>query len=324
MNNKILIMHVAIGPTYKERLLNNLINCDGYDLYDVLVLTDQIEYFDSVKNKNNFFIKDINEFRKNYPWSIEHEKIPNEKTDEVKYAKERLSDIKFPTLIERFLFDWEEADRYDGFITMSCDVIPLKNIEEFKITEKYFTEKISRHPMQEDDSDLKNKIIIIPGDSTYDYEHHKYLIDYAEDINQNYKITDKKIIYKFPVNDGNFRSYNFPDKESRKKFFNLINNIVYDIYVNNKYFLIGDHCHWRGNAEYIMSIVMNLMDGIFFPRSDFTGLTTRLFRVDCYPEDRFWSWGWDYDIEKGKKGFIEKNYDQLKTFYENRGQKFPY
>lgn len=316
-------MHVAVGPTYKERMLNNLINKDGYDLYDVLVLTDEVEYFDSVKHKSNFFIKDINEFRKDYPWSIEHEKIASEKTDEIKYALQRLDGLNFPTLLDRFAFDWEQADQYEGFISMSCDVIPLKNIEEFKITEKYFVDKIERHPLFFTDTDLKGKIIVIPGGAGYD-SHHSHLLDYAKSINEQYKITDKEISTEFLITDGNFRTFNFPNKEARKQFFTLMNNIIYDVYVENKYFCLGDHCHWRCHSEYIISVVLNLMNGIAFPKTPHLGLTESLFKIECYPEDRFWSWGWEYDIEKGKKGFIEKNFEKLKEFYENRGQTFPY
>lgn len=323
MKNKILIMHVAVGPTYKERLLKNLTFEDGYDLYDVLILTDDVRFFESIKDKSNFFIKDIDDFRKNYPWSIEHEKLPSEKTDEIKYGLERVAGLRFPTLLDRFAFDWDQADQYEGFISMSCDVIPLKNVEEFKVAEKYFVEKLEKHPMFFTDLDLRGKTIVIPGGAIYDF-HHSHLLEYAKEINEEYKITDKEISGEFLSNDGNFRTFNFPNKEARKKFFTLMNNIIHDVYVKHKYYCLGDHGHWRCHSEYIIAVVLNLMNGMAFPRTYNVGLTESLFKTECYPEDRFWSWGWECDLEKGKKGFIEKNYEKLKEFYANRGQKFPY
>ena len=59
MDNKILITQFALGPTYKERLLKNILTYKPYDYFDIFLLTDSVEYFDSISHKSNVIIKDI-------------------------------------------------------------------------------------------------------------------------------------------------------------------------------------------------------------------------------------------------------------------------
>ena len=120
--NNILLVQYSVGPTYKDRLIYNLKTYPGYNYYDVFILTNDVEYFQSVSHMKNVFLQDIDEIRKDYPWSIELEPVPKEKTDQTKYAKEIWGSnpvIKFPTLLERFVFLWEKVANYDGFIFMN-------------------------------------------------------------------------------------------------------------------------------------------------------------------------------------------------------------
>jgi hypothetical protein len=324
---KLLIVQFAIGPTHKSRLLYNLKTYSGYDLYDVFIITDSVEFFDSVKHKSNLFINDIDEIRKDYPWSIEFEKIPKEKFDESKYAKEVIEgNIKIPTLMRRFVFCWDKVYDYDGFIFMDCDVIPLYNEYFHNRMENFFTNPLSEHPDFSIGVDLTDKIIMIPGAGSYDRYHHEYLMDFAKDINERYKITDRELEWRFPITDGNFRTIKFPNKSLIKPFFELMNNIIYDVLVDKKYFYLGTHSMWNNHSEYILSIMLNLYDGYTFPFSHGLGLLSNTtFRIDCYPEDRFWNWGMNMESSLiGKMDFVKKNYDKLKEFYKNRGQEFPY
>ena len=85
--NKILLVQFTIGPTYKARLLANLQNYPSYDRFDVFIMTDDVDYFTPVSNRSNITVKDINEIRKDYPWSLELEKIPPRIDDEAEYVK---------------------------------------------------------------------------------------------------------------------------------------------------------------------------------------------------------------------------------------------
>ena len=81
--NKILIVQFTVGPTHKARLLHNLNTYPAYNRFDVLILTNDVEFFDSVSDRSNIILKDINEIRKDYPWSLELEVIPKEKVDNI-------------------------------------------------------------------------------------------------------------------------------------------------------------------------------------------------------------------------------------------------
>ena len=91
------------------------------------------------------------------------------------------------------------------------------------------------------------------------------------------------------------------------------------------YVVLCINCVWLLHSEYILSIILNLMDGISYPRTHSASFSHRLFHIGTYPDDRFWSWGWvPFDIEEGKEGFIKNNYETLKEFYASKGQPFPY
>ena len=325
--NRLLIVALGFGPTYKKRLLDNIKNNDGYDLYDVLIITDDIEYWDEIKNKNNIFVEHIDDLRKDHQWSVENEKLPQEKRDDVKYAKEIIeNNFKFPTLLHRFAFIWKMAENYDGFLWLNTDVTPIKNDEEFKKIEEYFYDKkLSSNCFGLDIDIPKYKMILSPGSGKYDDYHQPFLLEYAKKINDKYKITDKEVKFDFNVFDGNFVTFNFPNKTYYVDFFNLLNNILKEYFENKKeYFFLGTHTIWLNHQEFITSIAFNLMDGIMIPTNVCNGLGNQTIKINCFPEDRFWSWGWECDINEGQDGFVKKNYNKLKEFYENRAQKFNY
>jgi len=323
-----LMVIQGFGPTYKKRLLNNIKTNKGYEKYDILLITDDVEYWDDIKNKENIFIEHIDDLRKDYPWSIENEKLPNEKRDEIKYAKEIIeNNFKFPTLLQRFGFIWKNAQNYDGFIWPNTDVLP-KEITEYHVIEmnKYFSEKkFSNTCYGLDINTPQKQIVMCPGGSKLDEYHHPYILDYAKKINEKYKITNKEITHNFMMFDGNFITYNFPDKNYYFKFFDLINNIVKEYFENkNEFFHLGTHTMWLTGQEFITSIAMYLMNGTMVPTNSCNILGNQTFDIFCYPEDRFWNWGWECDINEGQEGFVKKNYDKLKHFYESRGQKWVY
>ena len=324
MNNKILITQFALGPTYKERLLKNITTYKSYDYFDIFLLTDSVEYFDSISHKSNVIIKDIDEMRKSYPWSFDLEPLPKEKFDEVKYAEEfLLNNTQIPTLLRRFVFNWERVSEYDGFIFMDCDIIPTATDEVFQKLNHYFTTPFP-------DESLQNKIIVIPAGYYDDENTISFLKEFATTINNKYKITDSEIKDQFIRTDGNFRSLKFPNKESIKIFSTLLDNIIYDILTDDQFFILKGHTMWRLHSEHILSIIFNLLGAESMSWSPELGLSNSLsegsFRVDCYPEDRFWNWALNtvFPSQIGKQDFIDKNYDELKKFYENRAQIFPY
>jgi hypothetical protein len=315
--NKILIVQLALGPTYKARLLHNLQTYPAYDKFDIFIMTDEVEYFNQVSYKSNLYVNNIDEIRKDYPWSIELEKIPPVINDETEFAKYYLeNNVKIPTLLQRFSLNWEKASDYNGFIWMDCDVLPLVDSETYDKLEAYFATK-------------EDKVVILPVGGAYNMDNNSYIKDFALCINDKYKITNKEIVdNNFLTTDGNFRTLKFPSKEYTKYFFELLNNIVYDVLTDNQYFLIGVHTMWNLHSENILSILFNLLEAKGYPWSEERGIdrnNNNSFKLCGFPEDRFWNWGMNMEPSTiGKQDFIDKNYDKLKKYYIDHFQKFPY
>lgn len=326
MSNKILLVQLSVGPTYKARLLHNLNTCPAYDFFDVFIMTDDVEYFSSVAHRPNLIIKDLDELRKDFPWSVELEALPPKNCTEEEYAKlHRDQQFKFPTLVDRFVWHWDGAENYDGFVFMNCDILPVATEETYKILEQYFTTSIEQHPQFKTDNSLVDKIVVVPGGGSYDDYHNPHFMQYAITLNEKFKVTDKPLVHNFPVTDGNFRTFKFPDKKMIKPFFELVNNIAKEVLTTDSYTFVGVHSIWNLNSEHIYSIVFNFLDVHVFPMTGHWGITREVFQINCYPEDRFWTWGMNMDCTfNTQEEFIQHNYDKLKAFYEGRAQPFPY
>jgi len=79
--NKVLISYTPIGPTYKDRVIDNIKKYDAYQYFDVLILTDDPQYpgFDAIRHLPNIHIDDLTVHRDKYPEFYEYEKNSNRK-----------------------------------------------------------------------------------------------------------------------------------------------------------------------------------------------------------------------------------------------------
>jgi hypothetical protein len=321
MSNKLLITQFAVGPTHKARLLHNLKTCEAYKYFDVYVLTDTPEMY--IGLGENIFTENINSVRPE--WSIEHEVLPKEKYDEALYAKELMeTGLKIPTCMRRFAFGLPDVERYDGFLFMDCDILPILNDESYRQLEDYFVNPMSEHPDFKG-IDTTGKMIVCPASLGYNISTHGFLAEYASEINKKYSVTNRTLNNDFIMTDGNFRTIKFQDKAQIKPFYELLNSIIRDIVVDKNYFFLKGGSMWSVHSEYVLSIIFNLMAAEAFPMSPTTGINHNTFKVCCYPEDRYWNWGTNMVMSMiGKMDFVQKNCEKLKTFYANRAQHFNY
>lgn len=335
-NNKLLLFHHVTGPTYKDRFLHNIKNYPAYKYFDILIMTDDVGYFDSIAHMDNLFIEDTYEMRKDYPWSLEHEIFPKEKIDDVKYCneinKKDIIDpkIQLPTLMCRFALNWKYSQEYSGFIFPCLDVPPtFKSLEEFKTYERYYTEtspneKIGFFPTAQIYSKTS------PDDEIYNF---KILKDYTDSLGKTLNLNSN---YQFPQSDGVHHTFKIPNKKDIPLLFKTINNICKEVVLNkDKYYELNGHSMWSMHAEYIMGIVSSFLD--FNLDFHIPEHTKNYFHPNCYPEDRFWNWYYKFEFEgvehimypssKGKEHFIQNNFESLKAFYILRNiipYKFPY
>lgn len=320
--NKILITQFIVGPTYKDRIKYNLNKYrESYKFFDVVILTDDVEYFADTSYDNVFFV-DIDTLRASSPWSIQNEKFPQEKRSESLYAREFvMSAVKIPTLIRRFVFLLPGIEEYCGYIFMDADAIPIADEATYPVIENYFCHATT-HP--EYGGNISDRICVIPGiEDGYDVTHHGFLLEYANRINDKYKIRDV-VNPSFMLTDGNFRTLRFGNKAQIIPFFELVNNTIMDI-IRGEYSLLGIGIIWNMHSEYILAIAFNLMGAVGYPMTAGTGIHPQsCFRIDSYPEDRFWHSGIGFKMTDTRDEFIRLNYDDLRTFYTNRGQEWIY
>lgn len=304
MNNQILLSHVAIGPTFRDRLLSNILNnLDSYLLFDNLILTDIKEDFKQLKQYPNIKIEYINDIKKDYPWSIEYESLPVKTSNEEEYAKFIVNNgYKLPSGTFRFGLRYLE---YKAIFFLNCDIVCT------------FT------------PDSYNKLILnlnkINKDTVIGRNHFFYK-NYSNEFNfisQKYDISYTNT--SLQSNDGNLFGYIFLNKDKQQKFINLYNKITYSTLIENKDKLwrIGQHGIWGLNSEVIQSFIHNFLDIEVLPLDYIMG---EYFKVHTYPEDRFWSWahgGFKCNL-LSKKLFVEENKELLKEFYKERGQIWTY
>lgn len=304
MNNQVLLSHVAIGPTFRDRLLFNILNnLDSYLLFDNLILTDIKEDFEQLKHYPNIKIEYINDAKKDYPWSIEYEPLPIKTSSEEEYAKFIINNnYKLPSGTHRFGLEYLE---YKAVFFLNCDVICT-------FTPESYSEFISYLDKLDKDTVIgKNHFFHEGYSNEFDFISQKYDIPYNNTLLQS--------------NDGNLFGYIFLDKNKQQEFVNLYNKITYSTLIENKDKLwkIGQHGIWGLNNEVIQSFIHNFLDIEVLP---INSIMNEYFKIYTYPEDRFWSWahgGFKCNL-LSKKLFVKENKELLKEFYKERGQIWNY
>jgi len=322
MKNKILISQTAIGPTYNRRLLSNLKDAHSYNYFDIIVLSNDIKFFDEIKNKPNIILKDIDEIRSDYPWSLELEVYSKEKIDEMIYAKElmQLREVynkKFPHLLSRFGLAYEKREEYDGFIMMDCDVIPSLGDVGYEKLYEYFVNPKYLDPIF---GEVKTGCLVTPSSIPMQEPKSSFMLLAAKKFNEEYNITDKEITNEFVRIDCNIYTLKFSDKSKIKIFFDVLNLFIHDL-LKHKHpeyeFLTLNH-NISMQSEDVLSIVFKLLDINTTNASFGNGLDHSCFYRTGFKEDKFWDYN-PIDFPELKK--YEKFYRSRETYYYPEGQR---
>ena len=305
MNNKVLLVHLAMGPTFRNRLLYNIVNnLENYLLFDNLIFTDDKSHFEELSKYSNIKRENINDTRKDYLWSIEHEPLPIKTNNEEEYAKFIANiDFKIPSGLFRFVTNFFE---YKAIFFLNCDIVVKFN----KDTYQSFYNSL----------DQFNTDTVI-GQNYFFYDSFQKELDFLSEAYEDLNFKHSKL----ESNDGNLFGYIFKNKNKQKEFLDLYNKITYAVLIEHpdKLSRLGTHGTWGLNSEVIQSIIHNLLDIQVLPSNHYL---TEGFSVETYPEDRFWNWaqGGFKCNTISKDLFIKENYNLLKEFYKNRGQKWIY
>lgn len=302
-----LLVYFPIGPTFRFRSVRNILdNVEAYSNVDVLIMTDYKEdpVFNSLMGFKNVMIKDIDELRKDYQWSIEHEPLPIKTLSESEYARDiTRSNRKISSSIWRFAFLLESIEDYHTICVCNCDVVwqgDKQNVEDMVSYISSFDEDLSI------------------GHGYYDYTDGIYYdVSFQKTAEQMAVENNSALLTsKLTSNDGNLFCYHFKNKSSIKRFLELSNNIVYEVLVNKRSDLrsLGYHSIWMVNNELIQAIVHSMLNINVYP---IDGPLHSSFSIRTYPQDRFWNWfTGDFEVNtESKESFIKTNYERLKDSY---------
>jgi len=296
MKNKILLTYIAIGPTYRDRLLLNITSTpESYKLVDLLILTDIVDDFNILSEYSNIKVQNLDDLRQNHPWSFKYESLPLATKDETKYVDDIIKNQKFfPGTVWRFALLIKGIEDYKAIFFANCDVL-------FKLTKEYYDIFIKSLEFDTEDNVIGN------GAVNYSSTFNNLTELYSKQNNISYQ---ENLIES---NDGNLFGYCFKDKNKYKRLFEIIDDIIYQTLVKKdiNYFQLGQHGIWSTNNEPIQAISYSLLNINTYPGSEELYLA---FSINTYPEDRFWSWGSNDLITSNisKQDFINKNYNYFK------------
>jgi hypothetical protein len=311
MNNTLLIYY-PIGPTFRDRVKSNLQMFDSYKFFDILILTDDIEYFSDL-NYPNVKTIDINYYRNLYPEFNNYEYIPEEKKDSGKY-REQFHDLmrqgkRFSINLQRFSLLYENIDKYKFISILDCDMIPVYTEEEFNNFQHYLNEIM---PV--------NSISTNRAYYTWNTERNLLLLDkYNKELNKN------NTSFEYPIEgcDALFKIYKFENSDKVKEFFDTWNYILLDSFKTNNHLIAGS---WNILVEEVLAIVYKLLN-IRLNTESVHYIGVGGIKSYNFPEDRYWD-DWThrgFDVSStSKEDFIAKNYEKLKDYYNNQGLKFTY
>lgn len=318
--SKVLLGYTPIGPTYKNRIVNNLLNFDGYKFFDVILLTNDPNYseFDKIRHFPNVIIKDVNKDREEYSQFSNYEKLAEEKNDTKIYAEQAVDlwinqKLPFPLHLQRFILNYQDISKYKFIIMSDIDIIPQHTEEDFN-TMMYHLE----NNMPE------NSVSSIRG-----YQEWQNRLGVNDFIKEWAEKLGKNIDHSTPVCgfDNPIKLLKFSSPEKIKEFFDLWNTLLWDSFTNPKYqsadTTVISNC-WGQGSETLIAILYKLFPiTLNLEASDY--LSMYHFKSFTFPEDRYWSFGvnhlgivmsYHFDVIPSQEEYIQNNYDNLKKFYE--------
>ena len=252
----IVVSFWAIGPTFIKQLKKTI---DGYltnnfgDVYNFTVLTDQPDKFQYLMERTPrcLAILDINEERKEFPWSFEYEKLPVGKTDEeytAEFRKNLSSGHRFSYSLHRFALPWIIKNGYTKFIIIDPDVhfvFKHPNIESLhQYTNVFFSE--GHEPK------ITTDINYVLGTSYYSGTDLVYRQFYDAIVTEKNISNNPPTL--FQTNDGPFRFYNLESTEKVSEFFDVWNTAIRLLVTDRQLSLIGQGSIFL-NDEFLLGAV---------------------------------------------------------------------
>lgn len=319
--NNFLLVWTAVGPTFRDRMVQNITQFKQCEKYDILILTDlpQDYRLDPIRNFPNVIIEDLYKHRNMFPEFIVHEVLPAPTESEVDYKNEIINQLTvqqkcYPIHIHRFALNYEHLDKYSHVIMCDCDTIPVHSDEQYELAYNYL-------------------INDMPIDSVSSYTGIQHwdkpvIMEFCDDVMRELNIPTNYHSNPLLAFDNPFKVFKFSSVEKARELFRMWNYCLLKLYNGDAstrgHVLPGS---WQNTPEPLHAVLFkigNIKVNTHQPSSDLL----RIFKTFTYPEDRWWNGpigGYHFDfMVDTKKEFIEKNYELLRKFYTEWHQTFTY
>jgi hypothetical protein len=323
--NTILLSYLVIGPTFKKRMITNLLTSPSYKLFDILILTDDPAYFEHphIQDMKNVYVDDIRSYIQHYPEFHEHEIVPASHLTEQEYKQEILKH-KFPLNLQRFALKYKNIKNYEYIAMLDCDVIPYYDEIEFEELYKFLQDNMPSNSV------TSNRAIYFYDDYR---QYFNFMEKLATELNidvatfKKYSNWDNKL-YSLVSFDNPLKLLKINNIKKIEEFFKYWNYVLLKLYTTELYENSYFQGSWNTLVEGCLPIVYAFSDiEIYLPQNELAHHLSK-FITHTFPEDRFWANVTNNPdlIVSGdtQEEFININKHLLKNFYEHQGLKFPY
>lgn len=259
---KLAICYTCCGPTYRKTALDKINNLyfDNPNLY-YFILTDDKNYFNEV-TRQNFVVNELKDFYIDYPELEKYEYFLESENDQ-DYAKKFIEqNYKFPFSTTRFHLLQAKEYGITNIAMLGTDSnINFEVLEQQHLTTKNIIyNSVTQWLVSADD--VKMKII-------------------SDLLKENYNLITNQQINVF---DEAARLYVFSDINKINELFTIWNNIVFDLYRQDK---IKYFKGWYAiNDEYLLGAIYDVIN---IRRPDNIDSNNRILVVNHNPQvERFW------------------------------------
>lgn len=317
MTKPFLLSYLVVGPTFKDRIVDNIFKYPILQQVDVLILTDDVLYegFAPIKNMSNIIFQNIYDHLNEYPQFIELEKIPEEKIDQLLY-KQQIEQIinttRFSLNLQRFVLNYAHIDEYEFVSIADVDTVPVCTPEEFDQMVQHLRDNMQYNGV------ASNKIL-------YNFSDGPNMQQFVDEYEKTHQVTiqNRQDIRGF---DNPIKIFRFVSPSTRQQMFYTWNNIMYLAFDKKFHMNSVLYGSWNILTEPVLALAYSLCN-MYLHTEEHMYRALNVFRTLTFPEDRFWDGigGMEFDTSVGsKEQFINKNKELLKLFYERQGQEFTY
>ena len=316
----------GFGPSYRNRVKLNILDAMsmGYDnIMDYVVLTDYPEDFVEFAEQTGKIkaIININEARKDYPWSTELEHIPASATDSKAYGEEYMNNLTenkhFSYSLHRFSFPTISKLGYNKIVFMDGDVkIRYDKIVSGEVTEEQFwaefdTPTNSMKGCVAETGYIDKQTFQFTWMRAMGFDQSLVAFQLCSillhELHKLYESNGYPLVTNLSITEGPFRYYHLESPQRVKELFDVWNECIRMI-MSNQYFKNCQQCGGYMLCDYMPIATANIYCGI-----QVLNFPNTIYNRQIHFEDRYFlppgvpGFGGQFKEASSTEEFLEKN-----------------